>query len=416
MDVLFVHPSFPGQFRRLAGRLAGEAGFRVQAIGDQHWMRDEARECPGVIGYPSPDPVPDAAGAPHPFVRSLDGAVRRGMRVVERLLPLKRDGFEPDLIVAHPGWGDAFYLKDLFPSASVIGLFEFYYQPRGADAGFDPEFPIRVNDLFRIRTLNVTQQLALEACDQRLSPTEWQRSRFPAAYRPTIEVIHDGIDTDRVAPDPDARLTLDDGTTLAAGDEVLTYVSRSLEPYRGFHQLMRALPRILAARPAARVVIVGEEGVSYGRPPADGRSYRQRYLEEVADRLDLTRVHFTGPLPYDRYLQVLQVSRVHLYLTYPFVLSWSALEAMAAGCLVIGSQTGPVEEVIEEGVNGLLVPFFDTEAIAERAIDGLAHPARYRALGAAARRTVIERFDFERVAYPRYRQLFDRLAPWSRSA
>jgi glycosyltransferase involved in cell wall biosynthesis len=405
LEILFVHPNFPGQFRRIAKALADKPGFRVVGMGDQSWMTDAQRlpDLP-VIAYPPPG---DSGLVMHAHARGFDAAVRRGHQVVSTLAAHKQQGLEPDVIFVHPGWGDGFYLRDFFPGAKVVGLFEYYYHPRGADVGFDPEFPSTLDDIFRLRSTNATQLLALDTCDQGYCPTEWQRSLFPQVWRERLMCLHEGVDTTQVAPDPLAKVTLPDGTELSQGDEVLTFVSRNLEPYRGYHVFMRALPEILQARPNCHVVIVGADGVSYGMRPKPGTTYRQLYLDEVASGLDLARVHFTGTLPHEEYLKVLQVSRLHVYLTYPFILSWSMLEAMSAGCLVLASATPPVEEVIRDGENGLLFPFFQPARLARSAIQALAEPQSYASLRQQARETVLDRYDFARVSLPGFLKLLE---------
>ena len=206
-------------------------------------------------------------------------------------------------------------------------------------------------------------------------------------------MIFDGVDCDRLTPNPPARFTLPDGRILRPGDEVLTFVNRNLEPYRGYHIFMRALPEVLAARPDAQVVIVGGDASATGPTPKDGGSWKDVILDEVKDRLDLSRVHFVGKLPYDQLVDLFHVSRAHAYLTYPFVLSWSMVEAMAAGALVVGSSTAPVQEVIEDGVNGRLVDFFDVPAWSAALTDALARPEAYRPMRDAARAMVRQRYD-----------------------
>uniref|UniRef100_UPI0010F5299E glycosyltransferase n=1 Tax=Chitinivorax sp. B TaxID=2502235 RepID=UPI0010F5299E len=223
-------------------------------------------------------------------------------------------------------------------------------------------FPLTMDDRARIRARNGLHLLNLEQCDVAVAPTHWQKQVHPPAYHDKIQVIHEGIDVQRLGPDPDARFTLPNGKVLKPGDPVVTYVARNLEPYRGFHVFMRALPQLLTQHPTCDVVIVGGDGVSYGSKPKHAANWKETLLKEVS--IDLNRVHFLGKLPYDRYRTLLQVSAAHVYLTYPFVLSWSMLEAMATGCLVIGSDTAPVREVLQHGVNGLTVPFFDPDAIA----------------------------------------------------
>jgi glycosyltransferase involved in cell wall biosynthesis len=262
---------------------------------------------------------------------------------------------------------------------------------------------------------NMPHLLALHDMDAGWCPTRWQREQFPREYQPRLQVQHEGIDTDVVRPDPQAHWT-HGGQVLRHGDPIVTYVARNLEPYRGFHIFMRSLPRLQQLAPRALVVVVGGDEVSYGiRLPA-GDSYRRRLMAELGDRVDWSRVLFTGRLPYADFVRVLQLSAVHAYLSYPFVLSWSLLEAMAAGCCVVGSATPPVQEVIEDGVNGRLVDFFDHEGLAEALAHALQHPDATRALRDAARRTVCERYDLHGQCLPGGLALLDRLAGAGRSA
>ena len=225
-----------------------------------------------------------------------------------------------------------------------------------------------------------------------------------------ISVLHEGVDTHRVKPKPSARFHLSGASrTLTRDDEVVTYVARNLEPYRGFHIFMRALPQLLRRRKALQVVIVGGDGVSYGAPPPPRSTFRAMMLEELGSKLDLERVHFVGRLNYNDYLSLLQVSSVHVYLTYPFVLSWSFIEAMACGCLIVGSATAPVLEVLRDGVNGLTVDFFAHAKLASRIESALADPAKMRAIRKAARATAVREFDFNDVLLPQWLSLFDDL-------
>ncbi|HET9664657.1 MAG TPA: glycosyltransferase, partial [Burkholderiales bacterium] len=255
---------------------------------------------------------------------------------------------------------------------------------------------------------NAHMLLTLTSMDWGVCPTQFQRNTMPRAYHDRICVIFDGIDTGAVRPDPAASVTIN-GRTLRAGDEVLTFVNRNLEPYRGYHVFMRALPEILKRRPNAIALIVGGDEVSYGAAAPEGKTWKQIFFDEVKARLDPGRVFFLGRIPYASYLAVLQVSRCHVYLTYPFVLGWSCIEAMSAGCLVVGSRTPPVEEVIEHGKNGLLADFFDAAALAETVVEGLARPEHHAPLRNAARETAIERYDLKSMCLPQQIALIERL-------
>jgi glycosyltransferase involved in cell wall biosynthesis len=287
---------------------------------------------------------------------------------------------------------------------------EFYYGSAGSDIGFDPTQQVTLDEMARVRTLNTTQLLSLEAMDWGVSPTTWQRGRYPAMLRNSISVVHEGVDTAFSTPEGPAEFRLPDGRTLRREDEVVTFVSRNLEPYRGFDVLMRALPQILARRPHARVVLVGGEERGYGRMPEGGGSWKQKLLAEMDGRLDLSRLHFTGRVAHEALQALFRISAAHVYLTYPFVLSWSLLEAMACEALVIGSATPPVQEVVRNGENGLLVPFHAPEALAATVAEALEAPDRFVPLRRAARRTVLERYDLKSVCLPQQIALFDAVA------
>lgn len=408
MQILFVHQNFPGQFRHLAPALAAR-GHRVHALGIT------AQDLPGVrlLRY-----KPQRGNAPgvHPLAMEFETKVIRGEACAKAMLALRAEGFSPDVVVAHPGWGEAMFVKDIWPRTKLLCFIEYHYRPEGGDVGFDPEFAAggEVDARARQRVKNANNLIALDAMDRGLCPTRWQASTIPEAYRDRVDVIFDGIETRLVKPDPAASFVVGAGTpgerTLRAGDEVLTFVNRNLEPYRGYHVLMRALPEIQRRRPDAITLIVGGDEVSYGAKPPQGTTWKQRFLDEVRDRLDLDRVFFLGRIPYPDFVRLLQVSACHVYLTYPFVLSWSCIEAMSAGCVVVGSDTEPVREVIEHGRNGLLVDFFDRERLAATVAGVLEDPARYASLREAARRSVVQRYDLSTVCLPRQVALVESLA------
>ena len=398
MRFLFIHQNFPGQFRAIAKALAQDGTNQVVAL--VHFPDFQGASALDsrikLFGYKTPKA---SHAETHHYLRDFECHIRRGQEVVRLAQDLKKKGFYPDLIVAHPGWGEALFLQDIFPKARLILYCEYYYHSTGGDVGFDPEFPASLDDHARVRIKNSTQLLGVSTCDAGISPTLWQKSRYPIEYQPKLTVIHEGIDTGLLRPNSTATITVN-GHTFTQGDEVVTYVSRNLEPYRGFHTFLRALPALLAKRPKAHVILVGGDDVSYGRRLPEGQSYRDKYCSELAEQVDWTRVHFVGKLPYGDYIKVLQISACHAYLTYPFVLSWSMLEAMSLGCLVVASNTAPVTEVIEHEQNGLLVDFFDTEQLIERIAGVLENPADYEAIRQFARQTIIERFDLNSICLP----------------
>ncbi len=410
MKILLVHQNFPGQYLHIARYLGSIPGNQVVFI----TQRKDA-EIPGVkkvVYQPRRTITPQV----HHYLRESEAAVLNAQEVARIAIDLRNAGFVPDVMLGHNGWGEIWYLRDIFPSSPLIGYFEFFYRLHGADVGFDAADPITTDTAPRLRTKNLGNLLALDTANIGQCPTHWQKSGYPKRYHSILHVIHEGIDTQVVTPDPQAHLRIPDSEIeLAAGDEVVTYVARNLEPYRGFHIFMRSLPRILARRPNAQVVIVGGDDVSYGARLPEGRTFRQASLEELKGSLDLSRVHFLGKVPYTTFLKVLQISRVHVYLTYPFVLSWSMLEAMSAGCLVVGSRTPPVEEVVRDGGNGYLVDFFSPEEVAERVLEVLSDRRAHDSMRRNARQTIIDEYDLRTVCLPAHMALINGLARSARA-
>jgi len=397
MKFLFIHQNFPGQYVHIVCYLA-QAGHQVTFI-----TQPRSAEIAGVRKLEYQPVVPELCG--QAYLRELENSLANGLAVARLCEWLNRDGFVPDIIIGHNGWGEILYIKDVWPHVPLLGYFEFFYRASGSDVDFDSEFPPEADAPVRLRTRNAINLMGLDAVDWGQSPTEWQRSQYPKRYWDRIAVVHEGVDTILVKPDPSARLWLSGGRCLSRTDDIVTYSARDLEPYRGFHVFMRALPRVLEQRPRAQVLIVGGDGVSYGRRPEKADSYPAQLLAELDGKVDLKRVHFLGHLPYQQYLTVLQISTVHVYLTYPFVLSWSLVEAMAAGCLVIGSRSAPVEEVICDGENGQLVDFFDVEGLGNRIANALAGDGVNDSIRAAARQTVIARYELNSVCLPAYLNL-----------
>ncbi len=400
MKILFIHQNFPAQYKYLAPALA-EQGHEVVALTlgeNANWKGIR------VVQYTL---LASSTKNIHPWIQETEAKVIRGESCARAAIKLRDKGFRADLIYAHPGWGESLFLSDVFPDAKQIHFLEFFYATEGQDVGFDPEFSDAdfMSDC-RIRMKNANNLLHLNAMDRGISPTYWQRSTFPKAYQDQISVVHDGIDTQKIAPQAPAEYSFTpingNPVVLSKNDQVITFVNRNLEPSRGYHSLMRALPDILQKNPLAQVLVIGGDGVSYAAAPKTGISYKEQFFNEVKPALgkNSDRVHFLGRVSYDIYLQVLYVSSVHIYLTYPFVLSWSMLEAMSAGCIVVASDTAPVVEVIEHKKNGLLVDFFSKASLVESVDFVLKNRSKLAYLRQAARATVVTHYDLRTVCLP----------------
>lgn len=410
MKILIIHQNFPGQYKHLAPALV--------ARGDEVVALTPKVEKPvlwqGVKVLPYKIARGNGQGG-HPWMTDLETKVIRAEACFHGARALAAQGFVPDVILAHYGWGEPMFLKDVWPEAR-LGLYcELYHQAKGADSQFDPEFPPRSPETepLRMRLRNLNSVLHFDIGDAGISPTRFQAETFPPAMRERIAVCHDGIDTDHVRPDPSAMLDLGEGRRLTRADEVISFINRNLEPYRGYHIFMRALPELLRARPAAQVVLLGGDEVSYGAAAPQGKSWKQIFIDEVRSQIsedDWARVHFLGRVPYTEFLSLMQVARVHVYLTYPFVLSWSLLEAMSAECAIVASETAPVREVLEHGRTGRLVDFFDGAALVREVSALLDDPGARARLGAAARADVVAGYDLKRVCLPQQLAWVDSLA------
>lgn len=396
MRILLVHRNFPGQFRNLAPALV-KAGHKVSALtwtGNRNSTRIPTAKYDHTMTFPG-----GLSGFYQDFSELGASAAREARKRAA-------EGFSPDVVLGSINWGETLFLKEVWPKARHMGYAEFFYTTKGADSGFDTEF--NKPDFNRnLRTLARNAHLVMGAsvADELISPTHWQASTFPPEMQGKMRVIHDGIATSVARPDDSASYQIKDGPLLRHGDEVLTFVNRNLEPYRGYHILMRCLPALLAERPNLQVVLVGADGKGYGGGHSSGQSWKELILNEVRERIDLNRVHFVGRVPYPDLLNILRIGRAHVYMTYPFVLSWSMMEAMSMGCVVIGSDTAPVSEMIDDGVTGHLVDFFDQKAWINKILTCLENPQDQTPIRQAARRHIVENYDFDTVSFPQLHRM-----------
>ena len=380
MRYLFVHQNFPGQFLHLVRHLLRAGGNEVVFIGEPN-----TNAIAGVrrVNYRLPRGATEQA---HPNAREFDLAMLRAEEVARVAEQVKGLGFTPDVIIGHHGWGEMLNLVDVWPGVPIIGYFEFYYDFLAGDIHFDPEFVFPPSQLSLVRARNNINHIALTNPGIGITPTRFQLNTYPDWARRKITLLPEGVDLDRCRPAPAARrkpFRLG-GFEVPVEAKLVTFVARNLEPYRGFHSMMRALVPLLRARPDLRAILVGGDDVSYGAPPPSG-TWRETMLRELGDRIDPARVHFAGQISYDLYLTMLQRSDAHVYLSYPFVASWSLREAMACGCAIVGSDTATVTEFLTHDQTGLVVDMLHPPAIAEAVLELLDNPRRARRLRAAAR-------------------------------
>lgn len=410
MRLLFIHQNLPGQYRNIISSLANSNKYEIACIGESHnILRWEGIKGVRLHGY---TPSVKREGA-HRYVLGFENHILRGQAVAVTATELKKSGFIPDVTCVHSGWGEGLYLKDVFPETKVLMYCEFYYNLRDSDFTFGMKREPSLEESGFLRTRNATQALSFMSADHGISPTLWQKSCYPPPISDRISVVHEGIATEKIRPNPAAYLTLSSGITLRAGDKIVTFINRNLEPYRGFHIFMKAIPQIQKQHPDAHFLIVGADGRGYGKVAPAGTTYRSLYCNEMKDKIDWSKIHFMGTVPHANLITLYQISAAHVYLTYPFVLSWSALEAMSAECLMIGSKTAPVEEVITHEKNGLLVDFFSPEEVANTVSIALSKGEKIENIRKQARRTIQENFDFNSVCLPKQIQIISALADGS---
>ncbi len=402
MHVLFVHQNYPAQFGHIAARLASTPGYRCTFVSRKPpatapFERIQYRLRGGATKHN------------HTCTRSFENAIHHTLGVYAALRA--RPDIKPDLVVGHSGFGSTLYLRDLYPDTPIINYFEYFYHTEGGDLDFRPEFPVNELGRLRARTRNATILLDLDACAAGYSPTFWQHSRLPDVYRTKVDVIHDGIDTHFwKSSDIDRGSVRSFGDFIApAGTKLVTYVSRGFEAMRGFDIFMKVAKRVCDRRSDVVFAVVGEDRVCYGGDTrfTGGKSFKEWVLSQ--DDYDLSRVRFLGRIPPPDLARLLAASDLHLYLTTPFVLSWSLLNAMACGAPVLASDTAPVREVVRDGDTGLLAPFYDLDCWCEQVNAVLDAPDAYRPLGRAARQLVRDCYSIE-TCLPRMRKLFNDVA------
>lgn len=382
MNILFLHRNFPAQFRHIATALANDPGNNVVFI-----TNNDKLQLPNIkkVYYKPKREVPKNC---HRYLKFYEESVIHAQATAEAALTLKNQGFKPDVIYGHT-WGQTMFMKDIFPDVPLLCYFEWFYNAEGGDMGFDGK-ELNIDELAKLRCKNSHLLVDLYSCDAGICPTKWQHSQFPKKFRDSIKVLHDGVDTDFCVPNSEAKFLIKEkNIELTAKDEVITYATRGMEAYRGFPEFMRAAAKLLEKRPNLQVLIGGEDRVCYG-PQIVGTTYKEMMLKEL--NLDLNRVHFVGGLPFNEYVKLLQISSAHVYLTYPFVLSWSLLDAMSCGCCIVASNTEPVKEVVKDNYNGILFDFFNVDEQVQKIEYALGNKDKMQELRHNARKTIVENY------------------------
>jgi glycosyltransferase involved in cell wall biosynthesis len=404
MRIAFVHQYFPGQFARLAKHFLDEGKHDVIAF--HRGLRDGRSSDPvdGIRLIEFGEEIPPERDEK----RALAGTerfIREAVSLARKADTLRQEGWVPDVVYSHTGWGSAAYLHDAFPEAKFIKYCEWFFNNTPECTQFlnPARRPIGIRIATSLMNLPILGDLA--AGDLLIAPTEFQKSQFPASIRPSIEVAPDGVDMEFFSPQPAATFSLADGRKLTGSNRVVTYVARGADPFRGFKPFMEALALLQARDPLVEALILGDRTVYYGV----GQGTEGHFHEVMKSvTIDPSRTHFLGKLDYAAYRDVLRISSAHVYLTVPFVLSWSMLESMATGCAVIGSDTAPVREFIRDRENGLLADFFDPQNIAARIEEALNGGPEIEAMRANARRTIEERWAAE-LALARHSELLARV-------
>jgi len=411
-QILFVHQNFPGQYRYLARHYAEDPHWNVAAIGERACIQRQLGAVPKkikLLAYDMPKRLSENISS---RIKNFSSYVDRADALEKVLLRQKTKGLSPDVVLVHPGWGEGMYLKEIFPDAKIIYFFEYYFSTTANNIGFDPLFPVTLNQQIGYRMANTASLISLDAADVGVTPTQWQLSTFPKMYHDNIRVIHDGVDTTLVKPTGATKIQLTtlDGKAveLSVNDEIVSYSVRNLEPSRGFHRYMKALPELQKIRPNAYFVIVGGDDKSYSGAHPSGKCWREVLLEDVESQLDMSRVLFVGKIPYSTLLDLFSITRLHIYFTTPFVLSWSMLEAMACEAPVLASATQPVEEVIFDGENGFLFDYFSADDLVKK-VDGLLNNDLLRKkVSEAARQYIVKYYDLRSVCLPKYLELIEK--------
>lgn len=397
MNILLIHRSFPSQLKYPALVLGKDPNNLIMFITNDtiNQMEGVNKLVYQVTKMKSPDGLMS--------LTDYEDAIFHGESAATLATQIKQQGIIPDIIIGH-SWGPTLFVKEIFPDTPFIGYFEWYNKYEGSLADFGRTPSLAEKAGIKLSNSHILHDLC--DCDAGISPTYWQKSQIPEEFQDKIEVIFDGVDTAFYKPEKNVKFTVPNSNLeLSAEDEVITYATRGMEPSRGFPQFMEAVSKLQKMRPNAQFLIAGNDEVCYG-----GKHEKYSHKKEMLEKfnLDLSRIHFVGTLPYYDYIKLLQISSVHVYLTKPFFLSWSCVEAMSTGCCIVASSTPPVKEVITDNYNGLLVDFFDTDELAEKVVYALENKDKMQQIRENARQTILEKYDIK-LTLPKHYDIINRV-------
>lgn len=377
MKYLFVHDACPGQFIHLFRYLHRQRGTEILAAS----RKGTTQKLPvQQVVYEMPDNA-SKLGA-------RQSASALGLDLAQKLQPFVEKGYRPDFIISHSSSGAALYLRDLFPDARFTSFLEWYYQnPSAIDVKNEQAFH-KVCAANAARNGIIAEEFG--GADAAYAPTKFQRSQFPNRWQDGMHVAHEGVDTSVFAPDPTATFA-HGNHVFTSEDEVITYAARGMEHTRGFAAFMRAVAKVQKERANVHVLIAGADRKCYD-PGGRGKAGLKSWAEKKVD-YDPARTHFVGLVKEPEFIKMLQVSSLHAYLSIPFVLSWSCLNAMSVGIPVLASDNAPVQEVITDGQNGRLVDPKNIDSIVEHMVALLDDPAEATQMGRAGRETILADFE-----------------------
>ena len=405
--ILFVHRNFPAQFKNIADHLSSE-GYEVTAIiSGLNTNRQNSKF--KIIRYD----IHRSSRGDYDLLSDFEAKVIRAEAAYLRCKIYAAGGYSPDIIYFHPAWGESIFLRTLWPSAKLLMYCEYFTGEHNEDLfyGNNDSHVLDEKSLLKIVIKKSNLLLNLVNFDVGISPTLFQKKTFPKEYQGKIETIHDGVDTSYFSPSDqvEIRINRDNRTyTFDKDSEVLTFVNRNMEPYRGINSMIRAIPSLLQLRPNLSIFLIGESAKGYGPAPDRGKygtkNWKEIILEEIDPQMrpvDWERVFFLGTVPKNFYRSCLQLSSCHVYLTYPYILSWSLLEAMSVGCSIVASDNTAVREFIADDINGTIVDFFDVPGLVRACVNTITDRPLSKKYGVLARRKIVAEYDLESIILPK---------------